>query len=69
MKNLSILEPQIEKHYAYKEKTCIFFEIEFWKMEFGKIFAALIFQMVDFAKIFAALIFVDNGQIQQKLVP
>ena len=23
MKNLSIFEPQIEKHYAYKKKTCI----------------------------------------------
>ena len=22
MKNLSIFEPQIEKHYAYKKKTC-----------------------------------------------
>ena len=22
MKNLSILEPQIEKHHAYKKKTC-----------------------------------------------
>ena len=25
MKNLSILEPQIEKHYAYKKQTCIVF--------------------------------------------
>ena len=23
MKNLSIFEPQIEKHHAYKKKTCI----------------------------------------------